>query len=70
MTGLKGFVSRQVRMAEEQERGLLCMRLDEDWTATLLALNLDDLKDNPAVSTPGRSVLCGPRNAGLHRHSR
>lgn len=70
MTGFKDFVSQQVKMAEAQLRSLLCVRPDEDWTATLPALNLDDLKDNPAVSTPGWSFLCDPRNTALQGHSR
>jgi hypothetical protein len=52
-------------MAEAQLRSLLCVHPDKNWTATLPALNLDDLKDNPAVSTPSWSFLRDPRNAAL-----
>jgi hypothetical protein len=65
MRGLRDFVSQQVKMVEAQLHGLLYAHGDKDAAASLPSLNLDDLKDNPAVSTPGWSFLRDPRNTAL-----
>jgi hypothetical protein len=70
MTGLRNFISQQVKTAEVQLHSLLYSGGDIDSSTFLPPLDLDGLKDNPAVSTPGWSFLSDPRNAALQGHSR
>jgi hypothetical protein len=61
MTGLKEFIARQAKMAEAQLHSLLSVYEDKNWTATVPALYLNNIQDNPAISTPCWSFICDPR---------
>jgi hypothetical protein len=68
MTGLRDFISEQVKAAEVQLHSLLYSSGDS--ATSLPPLDLGSLKDNPAVSTAGWSFLSDPRNTALQGHSR
>jgi hypothetical protein len=53
MTGLRDFISQQVKTAEVQLHSLLYSSGDVDSATFLPPSDLDDLKNNPAVSTLG-----------------
>jgi Orsellinic acid/F9775 biosynthesis cluster protein D len=69
MTGLRRFLSTQVQEANRQLQELLFVPATE-WQYTVPAVDLSQLRDNPANDQPGWSFLKDPRNVSLQGHDR